>query len=218
MKSFKNYLREADSFYTRDDIEKYLRKHWAVNFKAGNIKIDPATKEVSGPIFSLTVTEDNLITVAGEKIIPVKFSAVADFQHVNKHTPSFTLEYAPSITENFWAAIDPYFNNVDYFPEYSDLIDISQCVAFKSLHNIHKRVKRTHVLTLCNMIESSMLGTMLVPELGQIEFINFISSGTSNDAIFTLTNVFNKALRNNGDILDVKAELIEQGLSEFAKI
>jgi hypothetical protein len=68
------------------------------------------------------------------------------------------------------------------------------------------------------MIESSMLGLMLIPELGQVEFINFISSGTSNDTIFTLTNTFRKALESSVDVLDVKAELIEKGLSQFAKL
>jgi len=218
MTSFKTYFKQDDTVDSPKQIENYLRNNWKFNFDAGNIKIDLLKKEVFGSNFSLTVTEENLANVNGKKVIPVKFSTVANFQHINKHTESFTLEYAPHTTIDHWYAIDPYFNNIEYLPQYSTMIDISQCLNFKSLHNIHKRVKRTHVVTLCNMIESSMLGLMLIPELGQVEFINFISSGTSNDTISTLTNTFRKALETSVDVLDVKAELIEKGLSEFAKL
>jgi hypothetical protein len=218
MTSFKTYFKQDGTVDSPKQIENYLRNNWKFNFDAGNIRIDLLKKEVFGSNFSLTVTEENLVDVDGKKVIPVKFSTVADFQHINKNTESFTLEYAPHTTKDFWSVIDPYFNDVNYLPQYSSNIDISQCLEFKSLHNIHKRVKRTHVVTLCNMIESSILGLMLIPELGQIEFINFISSGTSNDTIFTLTNTFRKALESSADVLDVKAELIEKGLSQFAKL
>lgn len=90
-----------------------------------------------------------------------------------------------------------------------------------SLHNIHKHVKYIgNGFYLPHTIESHVLGVMFIKGLKRgIKFDHVLQDDSGNvQKRWQVENIINKHLKGNRNPHDAQQELIEAGLSDYAKI
>ena len=102
-------------------------------------------------------------------------------------------------------------------PQINGNLDISNCKGLKSLKGIHKLFKGGFIKGTINatgtLIESHLLGLLLIPELDGIKEIAHCS-----DEFKAAANIINKHLDNDRDVIECQQELIEAGLKAYAQL
>ena len=85
-----------------------------------------------------------------------------------------------------------------------------------SLHNIHKQIKHIGgTFYISNTVRSYILGVMLIKGLQRIQFYN---SNIEQVQVAAIIAIINKHLAGDRNVHLAQEELIEAGLSEFAKL
>lgn len=98
-------------------------------------------------------------------------------------------------------------------PEYVGGDFSSHNTKIVTLHNIHKHIKHIGgTFFLPNSLEGYVLGVMFIKDLKRIVFI----TGTLDQK--QLEAIINKHLSSDRNVHDAQQELIEAGLSEYAKL
>jgi len=82
-------------------------------------------------------------------------------------------------------------------------------IAGTDLHNIHKQIQHIDAIFIDDDVKSGGLGLMLVEDLVNVSGIK---------QTLQWRNIITKHLKNERDVLDCKAELIEKGYSTLAKL
>lgn len=96
-----------------------------------------------------------------------------------------------------------------------------QRIGVTSLHDIHKHIKSIgRFLAIDETIESNILGVILIKNLVAIELIK---SAWPNTKLCKAVDIVNSYLENNKteetrDLLQCQEEMIEAGLTEYAKL
>jgi len=84
----------------------------------------------------------------------------------------------------------------------------------KSLHNIHKQIKHIDdTLFMSSLVKSHILGVMFITGLKSISYTADATKSQKQAAV-----IINKHLAGDRNIHLAQEELIEGGLSEFAKL
>jgi len=124
-----------------------------------------------------------------------------------------SLQGAPSYVGGDFACFQTKITSLQGGPSYvGGKLDCSG-TKITSLHNIHKQIKDIDgELYLSKTIKSHMLGVMFIKGLQSIEFYN------GNTRQKQAERIINKHLAGDRDIHLAQEELLEAGLSEFAKL
>jgi hypothetical protein len=103
---------------------------------------------------------------------------------------------------------------LDYLPYSVSSLNIIDCPNVHSLHGIHDKVKRMTMIIVGEGIESSILGLLTIKDFSGM----MTNTSNSNASLNKACQILNAAIIHKQDLLDCKAELIEKGLSTYAKL
>ncbi|MEM2159531.1 MAG: hypothetical protein QXN55_01100 [Candidatus Nitrosotenuis sp.] len=103
---------------------------------------------------------------------------------------------------------------LDYLPSAMASLNIMDCPKITSLHNIHTKIKSMKLIFVNKEISNSILGLVLIKDIS-----NILSNSADKDSkLNKARRILNDCFLRKKDLLECKAELIENGLSEYAKL
>ncbi|MGI0076851.1 MAG: hypothetical protein ACREAU_05545, partial [Nitrosopumilaceae archaeon] len=134
-----------------------------------------------------------------------------DFSCHNTNITS--LEGAPSQVGGWFNCADTDITSLEGAPSQVGSNFISYKTNITSLHNIHKQIKHIgNKFYLSKTTNSNVIGVMFIRGLKSIEFHQ------RSEEQKQVENIINRHLKRDRNIHDCQEELIEAGLSEYAKI
>jgi len=167
------------------------------------------------------------IVIEGDVKIPYKTTTLVGYRHQGKpiaqgkvlgdfscsSTKISSLEGGPNWVGGDFDCWNTNITSLEQGPSYVGRVFDCRNTKITSLHNIHKEIKHIgYALIMPDIVKSHVLGVMLIKELQKIEFYY------KNTEQKQVENIINKHLAGYRDIHLAQEELIEAGLSEFAKL
>ncbi|MGI0076581.1 MAG: hypothetical protein ACREAU_04140 [Nitrosopumilaceae archaeon] len=124
-----------------------------------------------------------------------------------------SLEGAPYYVGGYFDCSETNITSLEGAPSYVGSYFACHDTKITSFHNIHKQIKHIGgILTIDSAVKSHIMGLMLIKNL-KIEI-----SGVKNKQLKQAIAIMNKHLAGRRNIHDCQEELIEAGLSEYAKL
>jgi hypothetical protein len=158
--------------------------------------------------------------------MPVKFGKIQGNFNVTNMDFNYNKELPIYVKGNCYLTSNG-FKTIEHFPEYiGAILSIYDNPEIKTYSNIHKHVKYCGKGIVIDPLHCPYLGFLLVKDNLSIfnikSYLTFdisvVMGDPHNEEAFQAKQIINDYKVKNGDLLDCKAELIEQGLTEFAKI
>ena len=235
MRSFKQFLKEDNtvSFLTdRDEIRQLLQKSFG-GLEGDDYLIDEnGGVELLKPTFQIdSLNEHNLIQ---NGLLKIKFTKAINF-FINSHSLEYlygcpdeceqfsiasnsvkTLKGGPKKVKHVYKVIS--FSRRSPLTSYEGIAE--ECITYrlfvtniKSLHNIHKHIKKIdNLCEISNQVKRNLLGFLKIK--GPFSLICGVYDG---DPLWKAVKIVDKHLGHR-DLLACQEELIENGLEEYAQL